>query len=192
MRRSEASATSAWWFCIRDAALPLLRCHRKASGRPLTLRALLELFAIRLALTEGRIRGTELQAIEARFEQMRRSVEGTTHTPDTSSDMGLSTGSSVSLRARNSPGPAARTASPHAAVHLLHKVLRFRRGRRGRGAYPDPDGRPRLCTRTRRGRHARSHRERRGEIARQHAPGQRGCRIGAIRAAFLDPGGRSR
>jgi DNA-binding GntR family transcriptional regulator len=41
-----------------------------------TLRALLESFAIRLALTEGRIRRTELEGIEAQFEQMRKSVEG--------------------------------------------------------------------------------------------------------------------
>jgi DNA-binding GntR family transcriptional regulator len=40
-----------------------------------TLRAVLEAFAVRLSLTEGRIRADELAAIEAAFEAMRGSVE---------------------------------------------------------------------------------------------------------------------
>jgi DNA-binding GntR family transcriptional regulator len=40
-----------------------------------TLRAVLEAFALRIALTEGRIRRDELAEIEAQFEQMRRCVE---------------------------------------------------------------------------------------------------------------------
>jgi DNA-binding GntR family transcriptional regulator len=40
-----------------------------------TLRAVLEAFAVRLALTEGRIRQDELARIEAAFEQLRHSRE---------------------------------------------------------------------------------------------------------------------
>lgn len=40
-----------------------------------TLRAVLEAFAVRIALTEGRIRGEELARIEAAFEQLRHCRE---------------------------------------------------------------------------------------------------------------------
>lgn len=40
-----------------------------------TLRAVLEAFAVRIALTEGKIRSRELAGIEAAFEQLQRSME---------------------------------------------------------------------------------------------------------------------
>jgi DNA-binding GntR family transcriptional regulator len=54
-----------------------------------TLRAVLEAFAVRIALTEGRIRGEELARIEAAFEQLRHCRESGDAYATIEADMGF-------------------------------------------------------------------------------------------------------
>jgi len=54
-----------------------------------TLRAVLEAFAVRIALTEGRIRGPELARIEAAFEQLRHCRESGDAFATIEADMGF-------------------------------------------------------------------------------------------------------
>lgn len=58
----------------RGASVAMLSAQR--AREIFSLRAVLEPFAVKLALTEGKIRRDEITAIEVAFEQLHRSVEG--------------------------------------------------------------------------------------------------------------------